>query len=546
MLKYPSKENKLFAGMLKSMPLRKGLIKKYLKNLQQTSWYYQRFDGCPQFLGLGAFPHFFQEVRKPEGMEFTDLLVVYTEGTADWHINLKDIQRIAKIFIERSKKESRIGKKLIKQWRLDEKRFYQKCQAVDKIKLKELSNADLAKLYNDFVDTYWKWFSMTSIIDGFALGTDEFINKNVDEFLKQKGIARGRGKIFADLTAPIEISFTTEAEISLLRVAIKMNGYPVLKRAFLTENPENILKKIEHYPLALVVLKKHQQNYFWLKNNYINQSVLTLEDFIIEIKKFYQAKINLNSRLKDALTHPRLNQKKKQSLIKNLNLSKVIKNLLEISEDFTIWQDERKKSTLFTTHFVSLMLREIAKRGKHSFDELRFFAPQEIASLLLKDGFCPSRKEIENRLDFTLFYYRGEGYDFYSGTAGKSLTQKILKGRGVDKVNDFRGMTACPGIAKGKVRVVKSVQEIDKVQPGEILVAVMTRPDYVVGIKRAAAVVTDEGGVTCHAAIVSRELGIPCVIGTKIATKVLSDGDLVEVNANHAVVTILKKANSNN
>ena len=81
---------------------------------------------------------------------------------------------------------------------------------------------------------------------------------------------------------------------------------------------------------------------------------------------------------------------------------------------------------------------------------------------------------------------------------------------------------------------------MNKVKKGDILVAVMTRPDYLPAMKRAAAIVTDEGGVTCHAAILSRELGIPCIIGTKIATKVLKDGQLVEVNANHSWVKIIK------
>lgn len=85
-----------------------------------------------------------------------------------------------------------------------------------------------------------------------------------------------------------------------------------------------------------------------------------------------------------------------------------------------------------------------------------------------------------------------------------------------------------------------SVKEIDKVKTGDILVAVMTRPDYIMGIKKAAAIVTDEGGITCHAAIISRELGIPCIIGTKIGTKILKDGDLIEVNANHGWVRKVK------
>ena len=64
----------------------------------------------------------------------------------------------------------------------------------------------------------------------------------------------------------------------------------------------------------------------------------------------------------------------------------------------------------------------------------------------------------------------------------------------------------------------------------------MTTPDFVPAMGKAAAIVTDEGGITCHAAIISRELGIPCIVGTRIATKVLRDDDYVEVNANHGII----------
>ncbi len=68
----------------------------------------------------------------------------------------------------------------------------------------------------------------------------------------------------------------------------------------------------------------------------------------------------------------------------------------------------------------------------------------------------------------------------------------------------------------------------------------MTHPEFLVLMKKASAVITDEGGITCHAAIVAREMGKPCVIGTKIATKVLKDGDLVEVNADKGIVKRVK------
>ncbi|MFH1030379.1 MAG: PEP-utilizing enzyme [bacterium] len=86
---------------------------------------------------------------------------------------------------------------------------------------------------------------------------------------------------------------------------------------------------------------------------------------------------------------------------------------------------------------------------------------------------------------------------------------------------------------------MESVKDIYKVNEGDVIVSVMTRPDYLPAMKKACAFVTDEGGVTCHVAIVAREMKKPCVIGTKIATKILKDGDLVEVDANNGIVKIL-------
>src|SRR5699024_7651071 len=87
-----------------------------------------------------------------------------------------------------------------------------------------------------------------------------------------------------------------------------------------------------------------------------------------------------------------------------------------------------------------------------------------------------------------------------------------------------RGLPASPGLASGEVRRIDDISEIEKVHDGDILVTVMTNPDMVPAMKRASAVVTDEGGRTCHAAIVSRELGIPCIVGAKSATEVLEEG----------------------
>ncbi|KKQ95114.1 MAG: Phosphoenolpyruvate synthase [Candidatus Woesebacteria bacterium GW2011_GWB1_43_14] len=92
------------------------------------------------------------------------------------------------------------------------------------------------------------------------------------------------------------------------------------------------------------------------------------------------------------------------------------------------------------------------------------------------------------------------------------------------------GQPASPGMGSGHVRILKSPNEISKVGTGDILVAEMTSPDYVPAMKKAVAIITNEGGMTSHAAIVSRELGIPCVVGTKKATTMLSEGMVVTVD----------------
>ena len=100
----------------------------------------------------------------------------------------------------------------------------------------------------------------------------------------------------------------------------------------------------------------------------------------------------------------------------------------------------------------------------------------------------------------------------------------------------IKGLGASPSLGSGRVRIIFSTEELDKVKEGDVLVTTMTNPDMVPAMRRASAIVTEEGGMTCHAAIVSRELGIPCIVGTSEATKVLSDGDEITVDGSRGVV----------
>ncbi|MBR9699197.1 hypothetical protein GOV09_01955 [Candidatus Woesearchaeota archaeon] len=425
---------------------------------------------------------------------------------------MDDIKKIYTDVISLSKKNPNISKDLILSWKKDEDIFYKKCIEIGKLQLKELSDKELIALHDEFTDIALNNNTSSSVIDGFALGTDELIADMIKEGydaseLKDK---MRYTEVFSILTAPVHLSFINEAEVSLLKVALDP-----------TEDS----------------LKHHQKNYFWTRNNYVDSFVLTVDDFKKEIRKLHDMDIDIMKEIENIEQTPEINKKKKKELMDKLSLSQELKILITISEDFTYWQDERKRSTFWNAHYFLLLLKEISRRVTLPFEELKYVTPREIPNLFVNP---PTVEELKERRKNSVYYWDKEGMECLYGKEADGIKQAVLGTQDLSDIDDFRGLTASLGKAVGKVKVLKSAKEVGKVEEGDILVAVMTRPDYVPGMKKAGAIVTDEGGVTCHAAIVSRELGKPCIIGTKIATKVLKDGQLVEVNANHGWVKIIR------
>lgn len=136
------------------------------------------------------------------------------------------------------------------------------------------------------------------------------------------------------------------------------------------------------------------------------------------------------------------------------------------------------------------------------------------------------------------FVYGALGVKLISLEKYARLSGVLIKKASLDKTsqNLIKGQVAFLGLTRGRARIILSKADIHKVKSGEVLITAMTTPEYLSAMKKAIAFVTDEGGVTCHAAIVARELKKPCIIGTKIATQVFKDGDSVEVDAEKGIV----------
>jgi len=192
----------------------------------------------------------------------------------------------------------------------------------------------------------------------------------------------------------------------------------------------------------------------------------------------------------------------------------------------------------FVDAFGRKLSLEMAKRAGISENLSRYISYEEMLDYFKKEK-TVDKQILNKRRRYFIVTNRGilyENINDYFKRHGHSLKIEKLEG-----IAEIKGSPAYLGVVKGKAVVVKNKSMFDKLKQGDILVATMTTPDFLPIMKKAAAIITDEGGITCHASIVAREMKKPCIIGTKIATQVLKDGDLVEVDAEKGIVKILKR-----
>ena len=214
----------------------------------------------------------------------------------------------------------------------------------------------------------------------------------------------------------------------------------------------------------------------------------------------------------------------KVSLLKKVELMQTLKLKLRAVINESIFNDKT----------LAKQLAEIKKRLK--LKNIYFLSYEEIIKYLRGE------KIIEpDRLNFVLGKFnnwqpliKNDALAFLNSF--KNLTQSKRN------ITEFKGSVAYPGIYRGKVKIIpfdlcqNITEKIAQMKQGQILVTGSTGPEMILACQKAGAIITEEGGVCSHAAIISRELKIPCVIGTKIATQVLKDGDLVEVDGNKGIV----------
>ena len=186
------------------------------------------------------------------------------------------------------------------------------------------------------------------------------------------------------------------------------------------------------------------------------------------------------------------------------------------------------------------MRPHLAKRAEKSVMSMRTLleaTPQELVKGL------PPRQVLEARVGATFLAHLGDVH-LLEGAEHARVQAHLRAGAPALRADRIEGRSGYPGIVRGRVRIVTTVEQGDALRKGEILVSDMTTPELTTACSRAGAIVTDRGGILCHAALVAREMRVPCVLATEVATRVLRDGDLVEVDAGRGIVRRLAEAGS--
>jgi len=352
----------------------------------------------------------------------------------------------------------------------------------------------------------------------FPLFIEEYLEKKVNVAITKK-LGKKAPEIIHNLCISAKPSSTEDDELSLLKIALKHSRKLSIKQD----------------------IERHIKEYGWLKNSAMDGNYYSEKDIYKRLEQLQSE--DVLAKIKLILNNRQRNKAKVERYKVSLRFGKKLISYIDTLQEAIFFRSWRTERFYRNIQYLSGFLDEISRRlGVKIPSEVFYILPTEITDLLRKE-LKMDEGIIRERKRGYLMWGNGEKTQIYSGNIVTRVKKKIkFLSTKTQEHNKIHGQIACRGKVIGKVRVIRMKGEFGKIRSGEILVVPSTTPDYVPIMKKSAAIVTDEGGLTCHAAIMSRELGIPCIIGTKIATKVLHNGDLVEVDANNGIIKILKRA----
>ncbi len=340
---------------------------------------------------------------------------------------------------------------------------------ISRLDLKKLSSKELLSLYQRLFALNQKMWSISIFIDAMDAGYDYLA---IQSIAQRHSLSSEEIQVLSSSPTP---SYVTQWQEALWMV----------KKG--RKSPQSVLNR-----------------FFWYRTDYADFAEMNPNFIKKEARKAKPIKFTANNG-------------KIKAVLKRHNLPK---NPLRTFQILTSWRDDRKRLNFTSIYGLFKILREAMRRqGK----------PVELASCLFLDeaeaainGSSPSKSKLLKRIQkgIILHFFREDHFNIVAeGSQAKKKLKELENQLPFHTGDTLEGIIACKGIVKGRARIILTPKDLQakRMKRGDILVTSMTRPEFLPLMAKASAIITDEGGISCHAAIVSRELGIPCIIGTKTA-----------------------------
>jgi len=453
----------------------------------------------------------FTPLKKLLGVCYPESVIIFKDKKVTWLMDAEDFSKSSQDFVQRNIFNNKRKKMYSSEWNRKTSLLQGEFNLLNEINFTSLTQEDLNQKFEHFSEIYFLWWTLTISVELITTSIEPLLGKGLKDYYKDEQV-KEFNKDFAILTSPLALTFYRQEQKDLLEILALPN------------------KKWGS------ALKAHQQNYFWMYNSYLKAKKLNVNYFRKEAEKF--AKTKWKPLFEEINNYSENTKFQKSQIIKRLYLKREVRDLISLVEKFAQFQDQRKALNFKSDHYLQIFVDEYARRLKIKSDDLKMLLFKELTAFSdeLKKNLIKKRKEC-----FVLVC-KNTGIKHFVGSKALFLHKRFGKVRKI-KESMIHGRVASVGKEyhfRGTAKVVLTIKEIGKVKKGDVLVTTMTSPDFVIGMKKAIAIITDTGGILSHAAIVSRELKKPCIVGTEVATKVIHDGDIVEIHSGRGTVRIVK------
>lgn len=478
------------------------------KALRKTiidNYWYRQAGSIPMFHWITACIGVACEMDLPLTVFTTDIKL-----NAEGFYLGKELTRQARAYLKQYKKTPSCINAYIQRMR----EYISKIESItfgEAAKISRLNYVEVQKFTQKFDSLLLQFWRNAFLPDKFDPEGNIILNEEISSHKKKIPQA-----VIGLLTHPAQKNYVKEEQLAWFKLL-----------EYCARNPSEKEKSI----------KKYAHHYFWIENSWEQTKMCDVAYFAKRYDtatKHYTLK-GIQREITQLKNYELTVARKHTFYQRKYHIPPSIMNIFYFFAELNYIRDLRKYAVLLHNHVYALIIQRLAQLWGVPTEDLYFLTPQDVLRIR---SYTEINDELQRRKECVLWIVKNKKYTLYSGKEARDI-RDIFHETFRKQHRELKGHVACQGSVEGTVCIVLGEKDFGTFKEGQILVACMTRPEYLPLMKKAAAIVTDEGGITCHAAIVSRELNKPCIVGTHQATQVLKNGMKILVDAQKGYIFVI-------